>query len=321
MYFRKECGTGGTATLSGYPGTRTQDTPWEGLGCKTFTGSIALATDVAWGAFGIYDIEEITGSFVAHDSPQLKDVSFRNLRKLETLSLKNPDIGAFLDVRRLEELENLEWSQLWYSGGMGWRINITRISSFVIEETFITTLTADQDWDASYSSFRSLKTADDIRIETNPQMGTISLPELTSVTNSLIIGYNSVLDHTYFPALEWAGSITLRGNGLNIHPASAARLDLPILTEVKGLFNVSDNPRMEEISLPALQKVDGAVLLEENPTLRTLFFPSLETISGDVLIRGNNLSSSYFKHYHPNFFKHSIHYGFKFYSGTTNWGR
>ncbi|KAF2143103.1 uncharacterized protein K452DRAFT_358113 [Aplosporella prunicola CBS 121167] len=250
------CGTGATTTIRP-PATET--------GCKTYTGSIAVATDVQTDPEWLRFVEEVSGSIIVHNHRNMVTLWLSHLHKASTISVKDQSSLSFAALDHLEELDNLEC-----------------ISNLVIADTTIPAI-----HDVSNSrAFSRLETAETIRLELNLAMKEVNLPVLKSVSKALIIGDNGEGSHIYFPRLEWARSVTVRDNGRH-HPYSHGTLELPRITDIKGPLRISNNPSLERVLLPMLENIEDDLRIENNPSLQAISFENLVNVDGDILLRGD----------------------------------
>lgn len=294
MLLGQSCSTAGTTTISAMADASAV------ANCKTYSGSIAIATGVS-GSAGSKGQElnidgkltEVIGNITANNITGLATLSFGSLesvtgldligiRDLSTLSL--PQLTT-VDAMTLEALPNL------YKLSFG-TPGLTQAKSILITNTALTTL----------QGIDKLKKIETFNVNNNGGLTNISL-DVTSISGSLDIeandGYASGLT-TSFPKLMSANNMTFRNCSMISLPAlvnvtqdlgfygnSIAMLSAPNLTTTSGLVFV-DNTGLTNISLPMLTSVNGTYQIANNTELKKIDgFPKLSIVSGALDFNGN----------------------------------
>lgn len=257
--------------------------------CKTFSGNIAVKTDVA-GVIaldgvqvidgnvaveeneGIQQIsgdslEEITGDFILRDSPALNGVNFPKLKS----------VGS-LDFLGLAGLQNL-----------GFDGEITKADRIRIENTELQSLDGI-----------NIETVETMFIANNKYINSIDM-QLGNVTDALTLSTNNPLVNVTFPNMLWAANLTFR-NCSSVELPSLESVNrsfslignifqnfiAPNLTTVGGALVVSNNVELTNVSFPLLTEVKFNLEVANNTKLREIeSFPKLQKIKGALDMNGN----------------------------------
>ncbi|EOD47768.1 putative mfs drug efflux protein [Neofusicoccum parvum UCRNP2] len=230
------CSIDGTTTVRADQATST-------IPCKTFTGSIAVATD-AESAFFLRGVEEIQGTLEV----SVQRINYLDLGELQKVDRFHVVATGITDMayRNLHTVKDLDWDSVPMEGNNG-NPQIKHVDRLSLVFTGIKDL----------GEIVDLETVDFIHVANNSAMMNVTLPNLKTVTNRLEIRDNSVGATVSFPELEWAEKISVEQIGASSSwvaewDGNFTTLDLPKLVEVRGDFNIKDNAKLGSVIAPLL---------------------------------------------------------------------
>jgi hypothetical protein len=256
--------------------------------CKTFSGSIAIATEAA-GDFSFPSVRRVTGDLTATGATNVTSVSadsiesiggdfaFNNLQNLNTLNfLQLTEVGK-LDFSGLPNLNALNFPQ-----------NINSAGSLNIQNTFLGTLNGI-----------NLQEVDSIYIANNRLLQDISF-QVSNLNGTINVESNGDQLKCSFPNLLTARNITFRDipsisipslanttGSLGFYENSFAGLAAPNLTIVGGTLAINTNTKLTNVSMPLLKTITGGLQVQNNTILEDVSFPALATVSGATDMYGN----------------------------------
>ncbi|KAK3723769.1 cell wall protein Ecm33 [Vermiconidia calcicola] len=241
--------------------------------CTTFSGSIAIATDVSE-EFALDGIQVLDGNFNAVDVVGLTSVSadslslvtgwftFDNLRTLESL-----------DFPQLEEVGILDWRDLWDMNTLSFSTGLRRATAIQIENTAL----------ESVDGLDIGGTLEWVQVQYNRYLQDFSLP-ITNITDKIWFWENEPSLSIDLPLLRSLG----QENALN----NCSAIDLPLLESSTG-FMFFTGSALQELTLPNLQyvgevsDVEAMLWISDNSELSKLSMPALESVYGDLRIYNN----------------------------------
>lgn len=259
--FADDCSNKGTSTI------KSSGDATGVAGCKTFKGSVAIATDVPELSLD-GKLEEIDGDLLIEENDKMVRFSAGNLKTVTgKLSVSGVPELAALTMPALEEVDSLTLLNLANLRELGFTKGISKCDTLRIENTRLSSLNGI-----------NLEEAADINIANNGEIDNISFMNMTNITSKLTLSYNNAQVNVSFPKLEAANNISMRAIG---------SLDIPALSEINsGSFGIFES-NLTSVSAPNLTKIDGALVVYNNPLLKNVSFDALETVGADLRIANN----------------------------------
>lgn len=257
--------------------------------CKTFTGSIAIATGTS-DQINIPNVQEIDGDLVANNVSLITSIGADSLTTIKgKFGLDTVQVLSTLNFPRLETVDTIVWNALPNLQSLTFTSGVTKASTVNIQNTELNSL-----------SGINIETVDTLYIANNRFIGDISM-QLGNVSTSLILEANNPGVNVSFPNLIWAFNMTFR-NCSSIDVPSLASLNGSMglygndiesfsaanLTTVGGSLSFVSNTKLTNISLPVLTKVGGGFQVANNTLLKQIDgFPDLKTVVGALDFNGN----------------------------------
>ncbi|ORY83109.1 hypothetical protein BCR37DRAFT_336737, partial [Protomyces lactucae-debilis] len=268
--------------------------------CTNVTGNIVISPTVGTVNLGsitvlngdLRIINNNTGSqtlaaTTSVSAPSLQSISgalvLTQLTQLNTLSMPSLTSVSTIELTTLPVLQQLGFSA------------VTAVSILSVIDTQLQSLQGI-----------TLTTASQINISNNRFLTAITMNNLRSVTNAILVAANSPSIAVSFTGLRTAGNFTAQGvrsvsiNALNnvtgsfgVVNSSITSLELLNLTRVTGDFFVNNNAQLTALSAPALTTV-SAFQVANNTQLSNITFPSLTTVAGALNVIGsfNNFTAA-----------------------------
>ncbi|KAL1633561.1 cell wall protein Ecm33 [Diplodia intermedia] len=278
---------GAKAASCSVSGTTTIGSEATGLSsCKTFTGSVAIATDAT--TVSISSVQKIDGDLIATNATQLTSLSADSLTEVGTFHLDELTVLSSLSFPQLNKVESIEWSSLPALSELSFTNGVKEADNVNIQNTFLSTLDGI-----------NLKEVSSFFIANNKYLKDITV-QFTSIKDALTLSANSDDLQASFPNLEWAYNMTFRNvssistpslaslNGsLGFYGDSIKSYEAANLTTVGGSLSFVGNGNLANITLDALEKVSGGFQIADNPKLHNASFPALETVGGALDFSGN----------------------------------
>jgi len=257
--------------------------------CRTFTGSIAIATGTT-DDINIGSVQTITGDLVANNVSLITNIGADSLQQIQgTFQLDQVQVLSSLSFPQLTTVGTISWNALPNLEQLTFTTGVQMASTVNIQNTELNSLDGI-----------NVQTVDTFYIANNRYLGDISM-QLANVSTSLILEANNPAINVSFPNLIWAFNMTFR-NCSSVDTPSLASLNgsmgfygndilsyaAPNLTEVGGSLSFDSNTQLTNISLPQLTQLGGGFQISNNTELKTIDgFPKLKTIVGALDFNGN----------------------------------
>lgn len=277
------CSTSGTSTIQN-SGDATAL-----ASCKTFAGSIAIATGTT-DNINIGNVETITGDLVVTNASLITNIGADSLETIKgTFRLDQVQVLSTLSFPQLTTVGTILWNALPNLQQLTFTTGVQMASTVNIQNTELNSLDGI-----------NVKTVDEFYIANNRYLGDITM-QLQNVSTSLILEANNPAVNVSFPNLVWAFNMTFR-NCSSVDTPSLASLNgsmgfygndiqsyaAPNLTEVGGSLSFVSNTQLTNISLPQLTQLGGGFQISNNTELKTIDgFAKLKTIVGALDFNGN----------------------------------
>ena len=237
--------------------------------CRTFSGSIAIATDTT-DNIALDGIRTIVGDLVVSENSEMKSLSASDLGTISgSFVLNIVEILTTLDFPSLSVVNAIEWYGVPNLQGLSSTTTIRASSLLSIQNTQLHSLDG------------------------------ISLDGSGGVANAVVIVNNPYLNNLTIPIREVSTSLTVHGNGAsmsvalpnlvsakNITLANCTSAHLPALATVQGTASLSWN-YFNALYVPNLTSVDQSLLMLGNEQLVNLTMSSLRSIRGDLHLSHN----------------------------------
>lgn len=277
------CSTSGTSTIQN-SGDATAL-----ASCKTFAGSIAIATGTT-DNINIGNVETITGDLVVTNASLITNLGADSLETIKgTFQLDQVQVLSTLSFPQLTTVGTILWNALPNLQQLTFTTGVQMAATVNIQNTELNSLDGI-----------NVKTVDTFYIANNRYLGDITM-QLQNVSTSLILEANNPAVNVSFPNLVWAFNMTFR-NCSSVDTPSLASLNgsmgfygndiqsyaAPNLTEVGGSLSFVSNTQLTNISLPQLTQLGGGFQISNNTELKTIDgFAKLKTIVGALDFNGN----------------------------------
>jgi hypothetical protein len=212
----------------------------------------------------------------------------------KSFQLFNLTLLSTLTMSELQSVDSINWSALPALSSLTFPATISKATSVVITNTFLSTLDGI-----------NLMTVGTLNINNNNRLKTFST-QVANITSSLNIDSNGKLLDVSFPNLVWAANMTLRNvssisipslatvNGsLGFYENYFTSVSAPNLTTVgnsgtlQGGVAFVANPSLANISMPGLTTVGGGFQIANNSALGGISFPTLSFVGGAIDFSGN----------------------------------
>ncbi|OCK81807.1 hypothetical protein K432DRAFT_350312 [Lepidopterella palustris CBS 459.81] len=281
--FAASCSVSGTSTL------QSQGDATALASCKTFSGSIAIATGTT-DAINLPNVQEIDGDFVANNVSLITSIGADSLSTITGKFILNEiQVLSTLNFPRLTTVNDIEWNALPNLQQLTFTSSVTKAGTINIQNTELGSLDGI-----------NVQSVDTFYIANNRYLSDITL-QLGNVSTSLILEANNPSVNVSFPNLIWAYNMTFR-NCSSISVPSLASLNgsmgfygndiqtfaAPNLTDVGGSLSFVSNTQLTNISLPLLTSLGGGFQIANNTELKIIDgFPKLKTIVGALDFNGN----------------------------------
>lgn len=233
--------------------------------CRILTGDLIIGNGLVQA--NIDGVESIQGSLIAKNATLLQSLSAPMLNS----------IGGTFDLESLTVLGTLSFPSLKSVGSIYWQTlpglqqlsfapsEITEADKVTITDTILESLTGI-----------NLVTVGRFDINNNRYLKDITV-QLTNITDSLSIEFNSPSVAASFPNLTWANNATFR---------SCGSVSLPLLQTVNGSLGFFENT-FEDLATPKLTAVGtgtdgGDITFAKNDDLKNVSMPLLTTIYGTL---------------------------------------
>lgn len=257
--------------------------------CKTFAGSIAIATGTT-DIINIGNVQTITGDLVVSNASSITSIGGDSLETIKgTFQLDEVQVLSTLSFPQLTTVGTILWNALPNLQQLTFTTGVQMVSTVNIQNTELNSLNGI-----------NVKTVDTLYIANNRYLGDITM-QLANVNTSLILEANNPAMNVSFPNLISAFNMTFR-NCSSVDTPSLASLNgsmgffgndilsysAPNLTEVGGSLSFVSNTQLTNISLPQLTRLGGGFQISNNTELKTIDgFPKLKTIVGALDFNGN----------------------------------
>lgn len=277
------CSVSGTATIQNAGDATAM------ASCKTFTGSIAIATgatdDIAFDG-----IEKLQGDLIGQDASQVRRISANKLTEIDgEMKLDGLTRLYNIDFPALKTVNSIAWNALPVLSSIGFTSVVTKADKIHIQNTALRSLDnidiseAESIFVANngYITKVNLQVgniSDTMTFSDNNEDLTINLPNLTWATN---------LEFRFVRSLEMPNLETLNGS-LTLYNNGFSNFSAPSLTEVGKALAVVANEELTDITFPALTDIKYNLQIANNSKIETIEgFPELENVGGAFDMSGN----------------------------------
>jgi hypothetical protein len=158
--------------------------------------------------------------------------------------------------------------------------------------------------DCAAASLASVTVVTGNLVVTDPDCGSLALPNLVSIAGDLLVQDNATLTGLSLPALDRVdgnvvitnnpglldvnlGALAFVGGNLTVTNNTAVDELATAATTIGGDMDVSQNATLTTIAMPEVETVGGDMTITNNPTLTTIGMPEVETVGGDIDVSGN----------------------------------
>jgi hypothetical protein len=257
-------------------------------GCKTFTGSIAVATGTS-DNINLGTLEKLDGDFIVTNNSAIQVVGGDSLKEITgSLTLNDVQVLNTVHFPMLKRVNTILMNALPTLQQLGFDAQVTRASSIDIQNTQLQSLQG-----------LNIEMIDVMNIVNNKYISDVSM-QLGNVTKQLTLNANNPDMNVSFPNMMWAYNMTFRNcssvylpslmytnDSLGLIGNTFESFAVPNLTMVGGSLTLASNTELTNISIPMLTKVQGTLLVANNTKLHEIALPQLTTIKAALDFSGN----------------------------------
>ena len=127
--------------------------------------------------------------------------------------------------------------------------------------------------------------AEAIDIDENPNVASVDLSSLVSVTDALTLSSMTL----GADAIDLSSLNTVGANLKFYNVVGPTAIRVPALSQVTGSLDVNTIANLSAASFPALASVGGSLEVTSNPAMQSLFAPELVAIGGRFRVRSNDV--------------------------------
>lgn len=256
--------------------------------CKTFSGNIAVKTDVA-GVIALDGVQVIDGNVAVEDNNGIQQISGDSLEEITgDFVLRNSSALNGVNFPKLKGVGSLDFLGLPALQDLGFDAEIEKADRIRIENTELSSLDGI-----------NIETVETMFIANNKNINSIDM-QLGNVTEALTLSTNNPLVNVTFSNMIWAANLTFR-NCSSVELPSLESVNqsfslignifenfiAPNLTLVGGALVVSSNVELTNVSFPLLTEVKANLEVANNTKLREIKFPKLQKIKSALDMNGN----------------------------------
>lgn len=234
--------------------------------CSTFSGSIAIATDVA-DDISISGVKTLNGNLVVDKNANIKRLSAGDLENLNgEMNLNGLTRLYGIEFPKLKKVDSIKWNALPNLQQIGFTASVEQAKKVRIENTGLRSLQGI-----------NLQQIQTLFIANNGYINDITM-QLGNVSDALTLADNNKAVKVELPNLIWATNLTFRFCG---------SVSVPSLTKLNGSLGLYNNG-FESFSAPNLTTIGEALAIVANDQLSNLTFPLLTKISDNLQIANNS---------------------------------
>lgn len=237
--------------------------------CPTLDGTIEISGDEI-AALDLSSVGSIKGELDIFNSSSITSISLAGLANIT---------GSLL-VEALTQLHNIDFSQLSLAKELlfvslpslallSLNSGLANVSSLTLSDTALSSID-------SLIAFNAIDTLD---VNNNKNITSIDLSGLKTVSDSLILSFNSDNATVKLDSLIWAANLTIQDVG---------QISISALESVNGSFNLAYND-FDSAYFDSLTSVGSSLQVFANDNLEALSFENLTTINGEFRVFNNSL--------------------------------
>jgi hypothetical protein len=256
--------------------------------CKTFSGSIAVATGTS-DPINFPNVKAITGDLVVMNAPNITTFGADSLQQIGgDFTVNNCQILSGLPFPQLGSVGNLNLQALPNLNLLGFTSTVQSAATLNIQNTFLSTLDGI-----------NLQTVNSIYIANNRLLQDISF-QVSNISQSLVLESNGDRLTASFPNLLTASNLTFRScpsvsipslanvtGSLGFYENTMSSISAPNLTLVGGTLAINTNTKLTNVTFPVLKTIGGGFQVQNNTQLLSVSFPQVQTIAGALDFYGN----------------------------------
>lgn len=237
--------------------------------CPTLDGTIEISGDDI-SALDLSSVTDIKGDLDIFNSSSVVSISLANL----------VNITGSLLVEALTQLHNIDFSQLSLANELlfvslpslallSLNSGLANVSSLTLSDTAL----------SSIDSLIAFNEIDTLNVNNNKNISSIDLSDLKTVSDSLVLSFNSDNATVKLDNLKWAANLTIQ---------DVAEISIASLEAVNGSFNLAYN-EFDSAYFDSLTTVGATLQVFANDNLEALSFQNLTTINGAFRVYNNSL--------------------------------
>ncbi|KAK6524311.1 hypothetical protein TWF694_005963 [Orbilia ellipsospora] len=260
--------------------------------CTTISGDLVLGPNLVTAT--INTIRTIKGDLIVANAVNLQTLIAPELASIEgTFNMTSLTVLGTLTFNSLKSVGQIYWQTLPALTTLGFAAQVTQADKVTITDTILESLDGI-----------NLVSVQQFNINNNRYLKEVTV-QLTNITDSLAIEFNSPSVAASFPNLTWANNATFRSCGSVSLPVLASvngslgffentfeSLVTPKLTEVGtgtggGDITFANNTALTNVSMPLLTQIYGTLQFVNDSQVREITgFPKLSVVHGSIDISG-----------------------------------
>jgi hypothetical protein len=251
--------------------------------CETFTGSIAIATEIPDSdSVDLDGVQHIIGNLIASES-SIRSMTANFLAEISGIfELSNLDNLEVLIFPHLSRVGQIMWRNLPHLQTLNFDAGVTEAVGISVKNTQLKSLVG----------LSQVKSVNNLTILNNPYLERIEF-DVDNVAGGIMIRDSGVNADISFPSLRFVNNISIE----NINTISPALMfsngnrftdfSAPILETINQSFQLHMNSQLENILLPHLLTVGGGFHVMNNSHVKNMSFDSVESIYDGLELQGN----------------------------------
>ncbi|ODV78672.1 uncharacterized protein CANTADRAFT_52583 [Suhomyces tanzawaensis NRRL Y-17324] len=235
--------------------------------CPTLDGDIQISGDQI-GAIDFSSVKEIAGDVKLFNSSSVTEINLNQLKKISgSLSIDAYTQLHAIDFTSLTEAQKLSLVSLPSLALLNLNSGISKAGTIEVSDTALSSL----------RGLTNFNTVGVLNVNNNKNISSIDLAGLDTVSENLILSFNSDHCEIKLDDLAWASNLTIQ---------DVSELSASNLTSVNGSLQLAYN-NFNSVDLSSLKQVGGSVLIFANDELTDVDLGSLKEIGGELRLMNN----------------------------------
>lgn len=259
--------------------------------CPTLDGTIEISGDDIDANLDLSSVGTIKGDLDIFNSSSVAAINLAGLSNITgSLSLDALTQLHNVDFSKLSLAKQLLFVSLPSLALLNLNSGLANVSSLTLSDTAL----------SSIDNLLAFKEIDLLNVNNNKNITSIDLLSLHTVSDSLVLSFNSDNATVKLDSLVWAANLTIQDVGeisiANLQSVNSSFLlaynsfdsaDFDSLTSVGSSLLVYANDNLESLSFNNLTEINGEFRMLNNSLLEEIHLDNLETVSGAVSMSGD----------------------------------